>query len=210
MKKSVFVLLFVLILFLLYYFEVIPHVRYTNEFFHFSTYDSDFDADQDGIDDQTDILNGALQYIKTRPKYKSKYYSTGYPDDEYGTCVDVVNFALLNAGYDIQKLLYEDVLLNPEVYEIEIIDKNIDFRRVLNLNTYLKRHAISLTTDLKEYEMWQGGDIVVFESHIGIISSARNRKKIPFLIHHSRPNQLYYEEDVLEKQGKIIGHYRMS
>ena len=33
---------------------------------------------------QTDILNNANNYIKTNPKYKSKYYNTGYPDDEYG------------------------------------------------------------------------------------------------------------------------------
>lgn len=211
MKKRVFVFIcFLFFFFLLYHFQIIPHVRYTNEDFHFSTYYSDYDADQDGVDDQTDLLNGALQYIKTRPKYQSKYYATGYPTDEYGTCVDVVNFALVSAGYDIKELLYEDVLLNQELYEIDIIDKNIDFRRVSNLNTYLKRHAISLTTDLKEYEMWQGGDIVVFERHIGIISNMRNYKKIPFLIHHSNPNQLYYEEDVLERQGKIIGHYRIS
>jgi len=35
------------------------------------------DKDNDGIDDQTDILNNANNYIKTNPKYKSKYYNTG-------------------------------------------------------------------------------------------------------------------------------------
>ena len=32
------------------------------------------DQDNDGIDDQTDILQGALDYVATTPKYKSKYY----------------------------------------------------------------------------------------------------------------------------------------
>ena len=49
-----------------------------------------FCNDNDGIDDQTDILNNVREYIKTKPKYKSKYYGTGYPDDEYGVCTDVV------------------------------------------------------------------------------------------------------------------------
>lgn len=39
-------------------------------------YISAVDADEDGIDDQTDILNGVKSYLDTKPKYKSKYYST--------------------------------------------------------------------------------------------------------------------------------------
>ena len=41
------------------------------------------DKDGDGIDDQADILQSALDYIAAKPKYKSKYYRTGYPDDGY-------------------------------------------------------------------------------------------------------------------------------
>lgn len=44
-------------------------------------YTSSSDRDCDGIDDQTDILEGAIRYIASRPKYKSKYYVDGYPDD---------------------------------------------------------------------------------------------------------------------------------
>ena len=63
---------------------------------------SSVDKDNDGIDDQTDILQGALDYVASRPKYKSKYYRTGYPNDGYGVCTDVVAFALKNAGYDLK------------------------------------------------------------------------------------------------------------
>lgn len=48
-----------------------------------------------GVDDQTDILNSTREYIATKPKYKSKYYNSGYSDDEYGVCTDVIAFALL-------------------------------------------------------------------------------------------------------------------
>ena len=85
---------------LLYVFNIIPHKKYYNKDFNITTYKSSIDKDNDGIDDQTDILSGAKEYIKTKPKYKSKYYSTGYSDDEYGVCTDVVANALLNSGYD--------------------------------------------------------------------------------------------------------------
>ena len=66
---------------------------------------STVDKDSDGIDDQIDILQGALNYIASKPKYKSKYYQTGYPNDEYGVCTDVVANALNNAGYDLMILI---------------------------------------------------------------------------------------------------------
>lgn len=55
-----------------------------------------------------------------------------------------------------------------------------------------------------------GGDIVVFENHIGIVSDKRNRNGIPFVIHHANPYQRDYEEDILEYHNDIVGHYRIS
>ena len=63
-----------------------------------------------------------------------------------------------------------------ELYNIDIIDKNIDFRRVKNLQVYFKNNAISLTTDINDITAWQGGDIVIFKKHIGIVSDKRNKK----------------------------------
>ena len=195
---------------LLYYFNFIPHRKYTNEDFNIKTYVSNIDKDNDGIDDQTDILINTRKYIATKPKYKSKYYGTGYPDDNYGVCTDVVAFALKDAGYDLRELVNNHVKENRNLYDIDVIDKNIDFRRVLNLKTYFDYNAISLTTDILRIEEWQGGDIVVFKRHIGIVSDKRNRKGINFVIHHANPYQRYYEEDILENRDDIIGHYRIS
>lgn len=157
-------------------------------------------------------MNNVRTYIAKKPKYKSKYYETGYPDDEYGVCTDVVANGLKDAGYDLKELVNEDIINNKEKYNIEVIDKNIDFRRVRNLDVYFKNNSISLTKDLSQIEEWQGGDIIVFKDHIGIISDKRNKKGIPFLIHHANPVQVNYEEDVLELYGQdyIIGHYRIS
>ena len=186
-------------------------IEYNNEYFNIEKYVSNVDKDNDEIDDQTDILESARAYIKTKPIYKSEYYSTGYPNGEYGVCTDVVAFGMLNSGYDLMELVNQDIVENKELYNIEAIDKNIDFRRVKNLQVYFKRHAISLTTDLSQIEEWQGGDIVVFKTHIGIVSDKRNSKGIPYLIHNNSVLLRDYEEDILELlSDEIVGHYRIS
>ena len=198
------------IIYALYILNYIPHRKYNNEHFNIKTYTSSMDKDNDGIDDQTDILNSVREYIETNPKYKSKYYASGYPNDEYGVCTDVVAFGLKGAGYDLMELVNEDIKNNRNNYNIDIIDKNIDFRRVQNLKTYFENNAISLTTDVYDIENWQGGDIVIFEDHIGIVSNNRNKNGVTFIIHHANPFQKYYEEDILELKEDIVGHYRIS
>lgn len=217
MKKKVFYTLVIIfgililsIIYILYQFNYIPHKKYSNEDFDIKTYISQVDKDGDGIDDQTDILNNVKNYISTNPKYKSKYYANGYPDDGYGVCTDVVAFGLKDAGYDLMQLVNEDIKNNQQEYNIENIDKNIDFRRVNNLKIYFARNAVSLTTDISKIEEWQGGDIVIFNKHIGIVSDKRNKNGIPFIIHHANQFQKYYEEDILELRNDIVGHYRIS
>ena len=207
--SSILILTFIII-YLLYIFNYIPHKMYSNKYFNIKTYTSSVDKNNNGIDDQTDILNNVREYIATNPKYKSKYYATGYPDDEYGVCTDVVLFGLKGAGYDLMELVNEDIKNNRNNYNIDAIDKNIDFRRVQNLKVYFENNAISLTTDIYDIESWQGGDIVIFQNHIGIVSNNRNKNGVAFIIHHANPFQKYYEEDILESRDDIIGHYRVS
>lgn len=175
-----------------------------------NTYISNQDRDKDGIDDQTDILQSTLAYIETKPKYKSKYYTTGYSNDRYGVCTDVVANALLGAGYDLMELVKKDISANPKKYDITAPDPNIDFRRVKNLKVFFANHARKLTTDVHDIEQWQGGDIVIFENHIGIVSDHRNKNGVAYVIHHNDPYQKSYEEDILEKREDIVGHYRFG
>lgn len=184
-----------------------PKDQYTGtiEQFH-----SSVDKDGDGIDDQVDILEGALAYVDTHPKYKSRYYNTGYPDDGYGVCTDVVANAMKAAGYDLMELVSEDIAAHPDDYDIEEPDKNIDFRRVKNLQVYFRNNAVSLTTDVHDIQEWQGGDIVIFKNHIGVVSDRRNKNGVPYVIHHNDPQQKNYEQDILETRNDIVGHYRVS
>lgn len=214
MRKIIILIIFIIITVILsytfYLFNYMPAKKYSNSYFNIQTYISNNDKDGDGIDDQTDILNGVRDYISTNPKYKSKYYETGYPNDNYGVCTDVIAFGLLNAGYDLRMLVNEDIKKNKNNYEIDNIDINIDFRRVKNIKIYLENNAISLPTEFNKIDTWQGGDIVVFKNHIGIVSNNRNKKGIPFLIHHANSYQRLYEEDVLEGRNDIVSHYRIS
>ena len=187
---------------------------YTAEDFGIETLISKTDYDNDGIDDYTDILQGAKIEAKNKPKYKSAYYAGGYPPESEGVCTDVIWRALKNAGYLLKDMVDEDIKNNVSEYPRVSgkPDPNIDFRRVSNLKIYFDRNQISLTTDLSKISEWQPGDIVTFgTTHIGIISDKRNSKGIPYLIHNT--GQPFREEDVLELYGKneqISGHYRMK
>ena len=117
MKKKILIILSVSILlgivcfigFKIYTGKFGNKIRYDNSYFGIETYKSNVDKDNDGIDDQTDILNNVRDYIATKPQYESKYYAGGYPDDGYGVCTDVVAFGLRGAGYDLRELVNEDI-----------------------------------------------------------------------------------------------------
>lgn len=187
---------------------------YTDNDFNIETIISSTDYDNDGIDDYSDILQGAKIEAEKKTKYKSAYYAGGYPPDTEGVCTDMVWRALKNAGYLLKDMVDEDIKNNVDEYPRVNgkPDPNIDFRRVPNLKVYFERNQISLTTDLSKIEEWQQGDIVVFgNSHIGIISDKRNKNGIPYLLHNA--GQLLREEDVLKiynKYNPITGHYRMK
>ena len=189
--------------------EITPVHDHSNADFGIPEIQSSVDMDGDGIDDQTDILMSARSYIAKKPIYKSKYYASGYPNDNYGVCTDVVASALKNSGYDLMQLVHDDIIAHPQAYAIDTPDIRIDVRRVANLKVYFDHTATALTTDVHDISAWQGGDIAVFQNHIGIVSDQRNSRGVPYVIHHNSRFQARYEEDILEKRDDITGHYRI-
>lgn len=200
-------LILILVIIALKEFGYLPSKFFSDKDFNVEFSESLIDYDSDGIDDYTDILNGAKKFIAMKPKYKSAYYAGGYPDDGYYVCTDLIWFSLKEAGYDFKELIDKDISLNKEDYEIDIIDSNIDFRRVKNIKVFLDKYTQTLTTDAIDYENWQGGDIVVYKDHIGIVSDKRNKEGISYIIHHDGYHN--YEEDGLTRK-EIIGHYRFN
>lgn len=184
----------------------LPSKVYYAKDFSLKNITSSVDADKDGVEDYKDIVLSARKYIETKPKYKSKYYIGGYPKDHYGTCTDVIWNAFKGAGYSLKDLVDEDILLNQNRYpHIKKIDPNIDFRRVNNLNIFFQNHAKVLTNDKKKIKEWQPGDIVTSKNHIAIVSDKRNKKGIPYIIHHDGWGAR--EANDLSSM-KVIGHYR--
>lgn len=212
MKKRIILYIVVIILILtsiLSYFGIISPRKYTSSEFNIETIKSKIDFNNNGIDDYTDILNGAKIDAKNKPKYKSVYYSGGYPPDNVGVCTDVVWRAFKNAGYSLKDMIDKDIENNKEDYNIDIIDKNIDFRRVVNLRVFFDKYAITLTNDINKIDEWQPGDIVIFgdNQHIGIVSNYRNRSGVTYIIHNG--GQPVREEDYL-KRSVVIKHYRFD
>lgn len=178
------------------------------------------DIDNDWINDIDDILEWARREVKNKTNYKSWYYAGWYPPDNEWVCTDVVWRALKNAWIDLKTKVDNDIKFHTSLYpRVEWKpDPNIDFRRVPNLDIFLKRNAKSLTTEVipwntQNLKEWQAWDIVIFwkpKDHIAIISDKRNREGVPYIIHNSAPTPrednrlLYWHENI----SPIIGHYR--
>lgn len=168
------------------------------------------DFDGDGIDDLSDLLAGAKLDAAVCPTYDAAYYGGGYPPDDIGVCADVVWRAFKSAGLCLRDMVDRDVRMRPAAYtKIQYRDNNIDFRRVPNLHVFFDAYAQELTTDIRDIDQWQAGDIVIFkdDGHIGIVSDIRNWRGQPFIIHNAgQPDR---DEDYIRKL-KIIGHYRFD
>jgi uncharacterized protein len=175
------------------------------------------DKNNNGIPDPDDMVEGARKDVQNHPNYISTYYyNQGYPPDNEGVCSDVIWRAFKNAGYMLKDMIDKDIKEHQDDYTglTGGRDPDIDFRRVVNLNTFFKKYATSLTTELIPYDeanliQWQRGDIVVFnnDDHIAIISDKRSPTGVPFIIHNPKPTTI--EADQLgQLQPRIVAHYR--
>ncbi len=181
--------------------------QYSCSDFDIEVITSNVDNDGDGIDDYTDFLLGAKKDAENKPRYDGRYYAEGFPPEDVGVCTDVIWRAFREAGYNLREMVDQDIIRDPDSYPVTQRDKNIDFRRVRNLRVFFDKYAEVLTTDLKELDQWQAGDIVVFNNgdHIGIVSDIRNSKGYPFIIHNG--GQPVREEDYLKRKPVITAHY---
>lgn len=198
--------------------EIHNNDYFTNSDFGIVTLTSIYDYDNDGVDDYTDILNGAKKYASFNPKYISKYYAGGYPPvKKEGVCTDLIWYSLKEAGYNLKEMIILDIKKDQEDgnkrYDIKYRDDNIDFRRVGSQKVFFDSYAEKLPSGLDDLISYQPGDIVVFDGteHIAMISDKRNKNAIPYLIQNGDEEQEEKEEDVLEETPmKITGHYRFT
>ena len=149
------------------------------------------------------------------PSYKVLNYPNGDVPMDGGVCTDVIIRAMRSAfNFDLQKLVHEDMKMNfskyPQKWGLKSPDKNIDHRRVPNLQTFFKRRGwyLGISENAKDYSP---GDMVTCIvppqlPHIMIVSDKKNGDGIPYIIHNIGAG--VQEEDRLF-EFKLTGHYRM-
>jgi uncharacterized protein YijF (DUF1287 family) len=150
------------------------------------------------------------------PIYRELDYPNGDVPIETGVCADVVVRALRQGiGIDLQKLLHEDMRVSfsryPQKWGLKQPDKNIDHRRVPNLQTFFRRSGWALPLSQAPRDFLPG-DLVTCTvppnlPHIMIVSDRTNASGRPAIIHNIGAGAR--EEDRLF-EFPHTGHYRIK
>ncbi|MBI2950250.1 MAG: DUF1287 domain-containing protein [Verrucomicrobia bacterium] len=165
------------------------------------------------------IVRSAREQIGKTVRYDPSYQALAYPNGdvpiEAGVCSDVIVRALRTSlGMDLQKLVHEDMKRDfssyPQNWGLKRPDKNIDHRRVPNLQAFFKRSGYELPVS-KNPRDYQPGDLVTCLvppnlPHIMIVSNHTNAAGRPLIIHNIGAGA--QEEDRLF-EFKLTGHYRI-
>lgn len=148
------------------------------------------------------------------PAYVRLDYPLGDVPLERGVCTDVVIRAFRTQGLDLQQALHEDMRAHfeayPRLWGLARPDRNIDHRRVPNLETWLRRQGAELTASARADD-YQPGDLVTWRlprnlPHIGIVSERRSAEGRPLIIHNIGAGT--QEEDILFAWA-ITGWFRL-
>ncbi|MEM5548110.1 DUF1287 domain-containing protein [Pseudoalteromonas fuliginea] len=169
---------------------------------------------------EEDMVTALLERTTHNVTYDGSYRSITYPGGDVpkntGVCTDVIIRSYRQLGVDLQKRVHEDMVKNFELYPSKRIwgltkpDKNIDHRRVPNLQVYFKRHGQELTKSNNASD-YKAGDIVTWMlpgnlPHIGmVIKEQDTRSGSPLIVHNIGRGP--EKSDILFAY-KITGHYR--
>lgn len=161
------------------------------------------------------LVADARAQIGVTLHYDGRYVRLTYPGGDVaadrGVCTDVVIRALRRQGIDLQQRVHEDMrrafAAYPALWGLSAPDRNIDHRRVPNLETWFRRQGwlpVS-TNDVRS------GDIISWRldnglPHICIASDRRNARGQPLVIHNIGAG--VQEEDVLHA-WPVTGHFRL-
>jgi len=142
------------------------------------------------------VAAGAEARAKKAEVYDPAYVKLAYPmgdvPDDRGVCTDTVIRAFRHACVDLQVNVHEDMASNfaayPKMWGLTKPDRNIDHRRVPNLETYFKRKggARTLSTIAADYG---AGDIVSWRltggglPHIGVVTR-KTQNGQPLIAHN--------------------------
>jgi uncharacterized protein len=164
------------------------------------------------------LISAARTQIGVTTIYDPAYVRLAFPGGdvarERGVCTDVIIRAYRDGlGLDLQALLNADMRAAfgayPRTWGLRTTDRNIDHRRVPNLQMFLSRKGARLPVSERAQD-WKAGDLVTSLvggtlPHIGIVSDRKSLLGRPLVIHNiGRGTQ---EEDVLFAH-RITGRFR--
>lgn len=171
--------------------------------------------DQDFI---AELVEAAIERTTRQVTYDGSYRSIEYPGgdvpDHIGVCTDVIIRSYRGVGIDLQKEVHEDMRAHfqayPKIWGLSRPDRNIDHRRVPNLQVFFERHGEVLPVS-ENPAAYQPGDIVTWMlpgnlPHIGIVTDQKKAgSDEPMIVHNiGRGTQL----EAMLFAYPITGHYR--
>ena len=171
-------------------------------------------------DEVARVLAAAHAQVGVTRHYDGRYVRLAYPGGDVpadrGVCTDVVIRAFRAADLDLQRAVHEDMRAHfgayPKLWGLSRPDRNIDHRRVPNLETWARRagHALPVGSDPAAY---LPGDIVSWRlsdglPHIGVVSDRRaaDGSGRPLVVHNIGAGARV--EDVLFAWPPV-GHFRV-
>jgi uncharacterized protein len=166
------------------------------------------------------LSNAAIQIIDKDVVYTPDYVKLKYPNGDVptktGVCTDVIIRAYRKLNIDLQKEVHEDMAANFTKYPnlkkwgLKTTDKNIDHRRVPNLEIFFGRKGktLSITQNANDYKT---GEIVTWMindklPHIGIITHLKSKDGKRNLIVHNVGNGQVLEDCLFSYT--IVGHFQ--
>lgn len=144
----------------------------------------------------TKLAHAALDRTHKTVRYDPAYVKLDYPGGDVpadtGVCTDEVIRSYRALGIDLQKVVHEDMKRAfssyPKNWGLTSTDKNIDHRRVPNLQTFFKRHgsALPVTQEPGDYKP---GDLITCTvagklPHIAMVVPAPDGSARPWIVHN--------------------------
>ena len=164
------------------------------------------------------LVSAARRQVGVTLAYDPAYTRLAFPGGDVarskGVCTDVVIRAYRDGlNVDLQALVNADMkrafAAYPTRWGLKSTDRNIDHRRVPNLQTFLARQGAKLPVT-STYADWRPGDI--FTSlvggtlpHIGIVSDLESRQGALLVIHNIGRGT---REEAALFDHPLTGHYR--
>jgi uncharacterized protein YijF (DUF1287 family) len=165
------------------------------------------------------LSEAAISIIDPSIDYDPAYFSIKYPNGDVpankGVCTDVIIRAYRKLDIDLQKEVHEDMIGNFTKYPnlkkwgMTKTDKNIDHRRVPNLEIFFERKGTKLpvTQNPSDYKT---GELVTWMingklPHIGIVTNKKSEDGKRNLIVHNVGGGQVLEDCLFDYQ--IVGHF---